>query len=247
MWGTTIETIDYFAINDKSRIIFDSIKTCPVGIEADNFNCYWSPMYKKEHFSHLLLITDIDIIKKKYNCVDVYYPAVGEIMLNFNEIEKICLKILLFHFPIKMSDCIKDAWLYLKKIMIVPNKNIYETEKNNMIDYLISISSDFVGNPLHLETSIFLINLKWIAEDKKNFLLGLNYLERRIGNQLFKPVHLLLIEVEKSVLLLKNLVAKYAITRINRIEKVKAVVEDMYQLNIDIAEKMSGILNQEDM
>ncbi len=244
LYQTTIDSIDIHVIHDMHLIISKELMSCPVGLTADPYDCHWSPLFKKVHFSHLLLIADIDYVNKCYVCVDIYYQTMGEIKIFFNEIEKLCEQVLIFHFPEKISDIHYRAWNYLMKVNHIPDEETHEIEKNSMIDYLLSLTPDCVGMPNDLNTSLLLMNFMWIAEDKKNFMMGLKYLECRIGGPLFETVYVLIEKVVYSVLLLKSLFMKYVITRNLKEEKVKTIVTDIYRLNREIAIEMNNVLFQ---
>ena len=242
LYQVTIDSIDIHAIRDVHLIVSKELISCPVGLTADPYDCHWSPLYRKVHFSHLLLIVDIDFINKCYICVDIYCQTIGAIRIGFDEIEKLCDKVLLFRFPEGISDIYYKAWNYLVKVIHIPDEKTHEIEKNNLIDYLISLTPDSVGTPNDLDKSLLLMNLMWIAEDKKNFMMGLKYLEYHIGNSLFENVYILLEKIVYSLLLLKNLFMKYAITKNLKIEKVRRIVTDIYSLNREIAVEMKKVL-----
>ena len=242
LFHMSTEAFDLSSITDLEELISKELAFCPVGVWCDPYDCHWSPLFGKQHYSHLLLIIDIDNNNKSYVCVDVYYQSTGNIILSFDAMKSLCKEIFVFKFPGEICDYTMEAWDYLKNYIKVPDKSEYKEENENMIEYILSLSPDTIGNPANIETSILLINLMWISEDKRNFLKALQYLDNRAGKPFFESVYPLLEEASKEVALLKNILMKYAITHNQNADKIKRSINEFYRLNREIAEEMHIIL-----
>lgn len=234
---------DVFAIN-LSRVnlvreesafqntLQEKLMFAPVGCFFDAYDCEWTNFYKQEHINHFVLI--INITNENCQFVDIYFPKNGIITINTRELQKIAKSLLYFEFGSQKHDIYNVAIKFLKNIVEIPEKNKYEIEKKSFIEFLTSASCQLICPNNGLNTSPFLLKLKWIAEDKLDFKMALDYL----NSDLFKNTFVDLTNVSEEVNYLKNELIRSVITGNIREEKVVSHIETIYSLNFCISEKL---------
>ncbi|MDR3046760.1 MAG: hypothetical protein LBU51_03975 [Bacteroidales bacterium] len=230
------ESVDLFEI---IRILLND---SPVGITIDPYYCYWSPFYQKAHYSHMILIADIDYCDKKYICFDVHFNSVGYVEVNFDIIHNNFKQYFTFNFKDVKEFKVE---LIIDKLNIQLNNfnNNLETKETEMFNYLI-ISDKNDLFPVNLETSIPLINLMWISEDKKNFPIALRYIEDKMKKNVFSTVYDLLSFSQKNFLLLKSTLIKYAMSGILREDNLKSIINRIFDTDMLIIEQMRNALKE---
>ena len=223
-------------------IVCDLLRSIPVGIGIDPYHCHWSPFYNKTHFSHLILIVGIDYLDKKYICFDVHFNEVGYVKVDFEIINK--------HFKYYTTFCLKETTNV--KLDIIMNKIKYavdnfdtdlSSKKTAMMNYLINTDRKSLFSE-YIVTSPLLIELLWIYEDKRNFPTALRYIENKVKIKAFSSVYELLSASEKSFLLLKSVLIKYAMSGVLREEKLRDIVSHIYDTDALTIEKMRSALKE---
>lgn len=225
------------------EIIYSSLSNIrPIGITIDPYNCYWSPLYQKSHYSHMILIIDIDYNNQKYICFDVYFGSIGYVSVDFDIINKNYEYYFTFDFK-KVNEL--NLELVINKINNLLNNfdNNLDIKKAEMINYFTKndIKALFAEN---LETSIPLINLMWIAEDKKNFSIALRYIENKIKKVVFSPIYELSSASERNFLLLKSMLIKYAMTGILREDSLKNIINKIFDTDAIMIEQMKSMIGE---
>lgn len=227
---------------DLSKNITQLIHKVPIGIFIDSYYCHWSPFYNNAHFTHCLLIVDVDRQNKKYLCFDVHYEKVGYV--------KIDIDLLLAHYEsyfVFDFTNVKDIHIetLLDKIGSALNKydgNIAD-KTQKMFNYFTTGNKSELF-PEKLETSVPLVNLMWIAEDKKHFSIALNYIERKLQTNLFTPIYELLLESDKVFSILISLLIKYAMTGVIKEEKLGTIINRIFVVDDLINQHMKVILKE---
>lgn len=224
------------------EIICNLLKNRPIGITIDPYYCHWSPFYQKTHYSHIILIVDIDYYDKKYVCFDVHFNSVDYVKVDFDVINKNYNRYFIFDFNEVNELRIELA---INKINIVLdnfNDNL-DIKKAEMADYFMMNDKKMLF-PENIETSIPLINLMWIAEDKKHFQIALKYIENKIQKSLFPSIYELLSISERNFLLLKSVLIKYVMTGVLREDKLKSIINQIFDTDAIVVDKMKHILKE---
>jgi len=196
--------------SDLSEIVCNSINSRIVGIVIDPYYCYWSPFYHQSHYWHTILIVGVDYHTKKYICFDVHFNLVGYIEADFAVINKYFERYYTFNFK-ETNEVRLELMIDKIKVLLNSFDNNINMKKAEMINYFVKTDKKALF-PENLKTSVPLINLMWIAEDKKNFSIALRHIENKIGKLIFFPVYELLSISEQNFLLLKSMLIRYAIT-----------------------------------
>lgn len=240
LFSINTEFISRSDIVDIHEIIKYNMKYAPVGVFVDAFECKWTNFYKKGRIKHFILIVDLDEIGKIYKCIDIYYPTVGTIYITYNELNKLYKKIVSFKLSPPKNNY-NDILIYLKNHIYIPDKMMFNTEKDNMINYLTSLTAEKIGSVETINYSLLLLKLKWIAEDKMNFMRGLQYYDSKLNKPMFNTVYNELEAVAGKVNLLKSALIKYVVTGNLNTEKTKYYIESIYNINYQISVKMDRI------
>lgn len=227
---------------DLFEIVTKSLKRRKlVGVDIDPYFCHWSPFYTKTHYSHTVLIIDIDYQKKEYICFDVYFNTVGYVKVNFDIINNNYERYFIFDFidqnEIELESMINTINLSLERFNHRSNfqtSEIINIIKNNRREMLFSEN---------IETSIPLINLMWIAEDKRHFPIALKYIEKRINKSVFSSIYELLSNSERSILFLKTILMKYALSNVLNEDKIKGTIDQIFDMDALIVNQMRNVLN----
>lgn len=116
------------------------------------------------------------------------------------------------------------------------------TEKTlNLFNFFKNTNKNILF-PENLDTSIHLINLMWIVEDKKHFPIALRYIEKRIGVVTFTEIYELLSSSEKMFSILISILIKYSMTGVLKEEKIKNIISQIYLIDDLIVNKMKNTL-----
>lgn len=218
--------------NEFYKTLQDKLISAPVGCFFDAFDCEWTSFYKIVHINHFVLI--VNITTENCQFVDIYYPQKGIITISICEWQKIAKSLLYIEFGGQKHDIYPRAIRFLKNIVEIPEKNQYENEKKSFIDFLTGASYQLICPNKVVNTSPFLLKLKWIAEDKLNFKMALAHL----NSDLFKNTFDDLTNVSEEVTYLKNELIRSIISGKIRDEKIVRHIERIYSLNFCISEKL---------
>lgn len=235
-----------FGDGNETDRIFETICNIlidrPVGITIDPYYCHWSPFYQKSHYGHMILIVDIDYCNKKYICFDVHFKSFGYIEVDFDVIHKNYEQYFIFDFNevngIKLESMINKIGFLLDNF----DDNL-AIKKTEMINYF-AMSDKKALFPDNLETSVPLINLMWIAEDKKHFSIALRYIENKIKKVVFSSIYELLLTSEKNFVLLKSILIKYAMTGVLRENNLITIINRIFDTDALIVEQMNSIIKE---
>jgi len=227
-------------LSNLFEIICRSLNNRPVGIIIDPYYCYWSPFYGKAHFIHMILIVGIDYENKKYICFDVHFNAVGYVKVDFDIINKNFERYFTFNF--KEANEVKIELLIEEiKVLLDSFDDNLDLKKTELIDYFLMNDRGALF-PENLELSIPLINIMWIAEDKKNFPIALKYIENKLKRTVFSSVYELLSMSQQNFLLLKSMLIKYAIIGIMKEGNLRDIVSQIFDTDALMVERMKSIL-----
>ena len=246
IFGINVVVKDSEESNNLLETIRNPLKNTPIGITIDPYYCHWSPFYQKAHYSHMVLIVDIDWQDRKYVCFDVHFNSVGYAKIDFDTVNKNFRQYFIFDFK-------ETHELNSELIMAKINAILAHTLNNfngNSAEKTTELVSYFASNdrkelfPANLETSIPLINLMWIAEDKRHFPIALKYIERKAQKSIFSSVYGLLVASEKSFALLRSVLIKYAVSGVFREETLKNIIAQIYDTDALIVEHMKTALKE---
>lgn len=184
--------IEYEIIDRGIMDINDMITEEPVIAYFDSFYCTWLPFFEKQHFNHSILVW-----RDNNNILFSDQFSKNQI-LDEHFITKNLLKVIKIKSINKRI--VNERKEYLKEI----NKSIrYYFNINsvkNYLDFLKDLKRKFVvsneinfSNPL---SSKFLMQMKFIGEDRYNITKSLEYIESKTGVSLKKTIHFF-IEVSK--------------------------------------------------
>lgn len=219
------------------------IKDMPVGVYCDPFFCKWSPLYQHEHWGHIILIVDIDFEKNIYTCVDVYYFKAGYIKLTFDEMEKLCSRIVRYQFNAVNRNHYDAVMDFFRNHIRNVKKNVAEDNGLFIRSFTEELSLSDIGEPDKLEKSILLIKLLWAAEDKGLFLDGLRHIERiYYERNLFESVYEPVSKVKQKFIVLSNLLMRNAIMGTLQYSIISDIVKEICALDNEILEQLESIV-----
>ena len=227
---------------DLPDIVHNSLKNNPVGISVDPYYCHWSPFYHKAHYSHMILIVDIDYCDKKYVCFDVHYNSCGYVKIDFDVINENFEDYFIFYFG-EVKEVKPELLIDNVRISLDNFDNNLDAKKAELIDYFIMNDRKMLF-PQNLEASIPLINLMWIVEDKKHFPIALRYIEDKIQKSVFSSIYRLFSVSERKFLLLKSVLMKYAISGVLREETLRSIINQVFDTDALIVEQMKTIVEE---
>lgn len=212
-------------------IILSKINNFPVGVMVDPYYCSWTNFYQKDHWSHALLIIDVDNKKKVCTCFDVHYPTKGYTYLSVKQLEAMADKFIFFIYKEPNHNFLSVALEQIKDQINKYNKKDLIEERNSLIKYLtIESKSSQITIP-DIEISRDLMGLMWIAEDKKNFKISMKYIEKQNNEFVFNDIYHLFDKSNRLFLMLKSLMMKYAISGVLKKEKIESIIQDIYALD----------------
>ena len=225
---------------DLYKIVRNSLDTKPIGIIIDPYHCYWSPFFQQAHFFHMVLIVGIDYCNKQYICFDVHYGSTGYMKVDFDVINNNFMKYFIIDF--KEVNRIQPE-LIINKINASVNNFDYniDSKKVNLLNYFRTSDRETLF-PNGIKTSIMLINIMWIAEDKKNSRILFKYIEDKINKNVFSYINELLSISEQKFILLKTTLIKYAITGVLNYENLKNIIDKIYDIDLLIINQMKNVL-----
>ena len=227
---------------DLAEIIAGLVNRVPIGIFIDLYHCPWLPFFNKAYFSHCLLIVDVDYKNKKFLCFDVYYDKVGYAEVDMDIIFQHYESYFVFDF--EKAEEVKLEIL-LNRINRSLNNHDSDTDKKAMdIFNFYTLNDRKILFPDNLETTEHLVNLMWIAEDKKHFSTALRYIEKRIGTVVFSPIYELLANSNNVFSILVSMLIKYAMTGKIKEEKLKNIIDQILLTDNLIVNQMSILLRE---
>jgi hypothetical protein len=224
------------------EIIRPSFNNNIMGIIIDPYHCFWSPFYQKSHYSHMMLIVDIDVIAKKYVCFDVHFNSIGYIKVDFDVVNQNFERYFVFNCE-KASETKLNLVIEKIKGSIDDFDDGLYAKKTNMFDYFTKNDRKTLF-PINIETSIPLINLMWIAEDKKNSSIIFRYVANKMKKYIFHPVYDLLEISEQNFLLLKSALIRYALTGILNEDKFKNIIDRIFENDALMIKTTKSILEE---
>lgn len=241
IYNISLISKDKGASFDLSKEIANLLNRFPIGIFIDLYYCPWSPFYNKKYFSHCLLIVDVDYENKKYICFDVYFNKIGYV--------KVDMSIILEHYESYfIFDCEKTTEVNIELLLEEINYSLKKYDSNTikksleLYNFLKNTDKNILF-PEDLDTSIHLINLMWIMEDKKHFPIALRYIEKRLGVVAFTQIYELLSSSEKMFSILISILIKYSMTGVLKEEKLKSIINQIYLIDDLIVNKMKNLLS----
>lgn len=166
---------------DDMASIASYLQEKPLVAYIDTFDCPWLPYYHKQHCEHSI------VIEKNENGIYRFYDQYchcGEYdFLTEENIYEYCKKIFIF------STILQKDLLVQKEDYLIELKNTMELfENSKALDRILEFSRDMLE--LHLineipnsapEASILLRELKFLSQDRHNMILGICYIETKIG------------------------------------------------------------------
>jgi len=192
--------------------IFNYIDETRLGVYWDTFDCEWLPSYKKAHGGHFCIVTNYD--DNYVYCIDQFSKCCNDIVV-----------------PVRLLSCNKGF------IVIKKNTHSDEYKVSEYIDELSKTAKDFkdkgcldqckmflcdIQNKDMLydelfvnddpNSSKFLLQLKYIANDKLNFIEVLNYIEERTALRLDESINILF-DLNQQYNRLRMMVMKCIIAR----------------------------------
>lgn len=231
LFGLKMNIIDFKNNCDSFLdIIFSEINKFPVGVMVDPYYCYWTNFYQKDHWSHALLIVDVNN-KKIFTCFDVHYPSKGYIYLSAKQLETMADKFIFFIYKERNHNFISVAVEQIQDQINQYNKKDLIDERDSLIKYLTLESKSLEITTSDIEVSKDLMGLMWIAEDKKNFTVSMKYIEKQNNESIFYDVYHLFDESNQLFLMLKSLMMKYAISGVLKKEKLESIIYNIYALD----------------
>lgn len=244
IFGVKSTVVSFNDIKDLHQLIKDKINNAPVGAFVNAINCEWTLFYKKQCINHFILIIDIDEKNKTYRCIDNYYAEKGTIELTFGKSERIFERLVLFEIENKTINFEKIP-LFIKNYINVPDKVLFDKERNNMDIYISNLSVDNIGTANKIYVSSLLLKLKWIASDKTDFAHALQYYDSKLSKPIFMELYNTLEYIADEVNFLKNTLVKYVLTnKLNR-EKISSYINNIYDANYQFCLEINNIINKE--
>ena len=155
---------------------------------------------------------------------------------------RLCNGVLIFKLPVNQN-VESGAIISFKENISALFFNEITYEKDKVIKLFTEQMKPVDIAPNGMEPSLLLLEMTWVAEDKKNLLVALKYLDSMLNIPVFEPVYESLEFVEKQISLLKNLLIKYVVTNIKNDEKIKRTIENIYQTDNEIIYKLYSVLN----
>lgn len=231
LYGMRIEYLSFDSENIH-KIINKELSENIISVEMDPYYCEWSDFYQKSHWMHDIIIVDILKSQKMYQCVDIYYPTNKYIYISFSKMEELCDELFIIHINKKVTPSIKEIASYMKRYIYISPIDSYVQENILIQLFIKDLKNENLGEVQNLRSSILLIKLTWIAEDKINFLEGLKYLEdlydlKGIFSEMYKPLDILV----NKIIILKNNIIKFSISGQIPHVFVECLLKDIIQLN----------------
>ena len=217
-------------------------KEYQVIIDIDPYYCYWTTFYNRSHINHAILILDIDYLNNEFICFDVYFNSVGYIKLSFETVKRHCKELYKCNFKTE-NELIIDSLLRTVYNSTDSFEDNLSRKKLELINYFL-LNEQLITSLKDIETSMLLINLLWISEDKKNFSIGLRYLEEKVEKLNFSTVYGLLESSSQHFYILRSLIIKSSITGQLKKEKLKEIVDQLLEMDALTVLQLKSVLNR---
>lgn len=244
LFGMKMRDIPYNDTN-LSSVIFEVVKKHPIIVEVDSFFCEWSEFYQKNHWIHDFIIVDIDEKDGICYCRDIYCFDEKLIIVPVNELEKMVDELFIL--------CFENQAIIGKERIFSFLQSKYETSLQVIGGFphkkrYLSVNGlkvESIGNPECLQTSIVLIKLLWMAEDKKRFSNGLRFINTYFDLQLdLSKITELLLVAEEEIMVLKNALIRFCITKKLKGDSIENMLLNIEKVNWNILIEFERILNQ---
>lgn len=235
-----IDIIFHKDISDLKYIAEALLNNGPIGIYIDPFYCEWSPFFKTAHYTHVLLIVGIDRQEHKFICLDVYYPKAGYTKVDIDELTAKSEEYFTFHMNDAPSISTEMIISLLSKTVNQFVNNLTE-KKEQFFNYLTEDARESLPSS-KIETSALLINLMWIAEDKKHFPIVFRRLENMLQQSIFPQVYELAAVAERNFTQLRLMLIKYAITNRMSEANIKNIIGRIYDIDTVMIEYVDKII-----
>lgn len=190
--------------------VIDSLhKNIPVGIGMDSYNLTWNPEYKKLHRMHYFIIIGVDLENNVFYCLDSYLSKKIE-QISMHNTYSLCEKIFL------VNDYCEKDYLLIEVINSLLDCFTGSGKRDNC-QSIRNFSSEIVNDKFlvdkrvsvtDLEKSNFLFRLSDIADSRKNFILGLVYLEKKFNLKNFDVIINLARDVHNDWEIVRRLIIK---------------------------------------
>lgn len=233
-------------ISDIYSFLVSELEKYPVGVFADPFYCSWTPLYNKAHFNHYFLILHIDNRSRHCTCGDIYYPGTGLISIPVDELLELG-KWFVSAEPGPPPDLTKEAvFSVMNETIFIDHEEAINEERLTFMKLLeenFDISAE-IGDISNADTSKLLLKLKIIAEDKYSFIQGLQYVEKKFGPSGFQNVCTDILASADKFEFLKGFLIKSTIKNRLDMDKLKQIINNIYDLDISITNAMKKLLSR---
>lgn len=164
--------------------IFNYIDEIRLGVYWDTFDCAWLPSYRKTHGGHFCIVTDYD--DDYIYCIDQFSRHCNDIVIPINHLA--CNDgFVVIEKKAHQCECKSDK--YIEELSKAANdfkdKGCLEQCRMFALDMQ---KEDMLYDELFANddpnSSKFLLQLKYIANDKLNFIEVLDYIEERTALRL---------------------------------------------------------------
>jgi hypothetical protein len=234
----------YRRVGELTALLKTELNNAPVGIFADPFDCYWTTMYQKVHYSHAMLITGIDSENEHYLCRDIYYPQLGEIRLTGDELSSLQKSLFTFIIGEPKTITAEQKIGFLKNMFEAISDSEIETEQcaiNNYFLHRFSIR-DEIGDTADIKSSILLLNLLWIAEDKAAFASALLELNTVLKKGVFDSVAEMVLYSRDLFGTLRAVLLKSAVADTINPQSTLKIINEIYETDRCIINEMRELL-----
>jgi hypothetical protein len=189
----------------------------------------------------MFLIVGINCGEKRYTCFDVHYNSTGYVEIDFDTVRQNYIRYFIFHFE-KVTEI--NPEFVITRLKSISNSFDIDKDKKKarLLHYFMSSSREALF-PVNIETSIPLINLMWIAEDKRHFPIALKCIENKLGKEVFSPVYELAAASGQSFTHLKSLLIRYAMTGILKEDGLKNLIDKIFDTDELMIERIKNILS----
>ncbi|OPX45136.1 hypothetical protein CLHUN_10230 [Ruminiclostridium hungatei] len=233
-------------ISDIYSFLISELEKYPVGVFADPFYCSWTPLYKKAHFNHYFLILDIDSRRKHCTCADIYYPGTGLISMPVDELLDLGKWFVSFEAGPPPELTKGEVFRFMNETLFIGHEESINDERLSFMKLLeekFELSSE-IGDISNADTSKLLLKLKIIAGDKNAFIQGLQYVEKKFGLSGLDNVCTDLLASADKFEFLKGFLIKSTIKNRLDMDKLKQIINSIYDLDISITNAMQKILSR---
>lgn len=244
-------------LHNIHAIIKNEIATQPVGFWVDPFECEWTPSFKEYHFSHFVLIVDVNQTEQTYRCVDIYFPKIGFFDLSFEEVTKLCRYLDVFGY---IGEPVMDKEGLVELLANhLPSINEIESSRDKALEYFLGLDLErirkvalipdnkaeaaIISTKDQIEVSRFLTMFGYLSDCKKSFMKAMEQIAIFFPAFEFGEMDSLLNENAVKYALLRSMVMKYAITGKMNTNKIKKIIADIYDVDVRILKILMHLLD----